>query len=170
MIMGYRTEAVSILGREVMQPRGLIGLGKDSLDHARDEIREILEVMAEPNSYPLMIHCTQGKDRTGLSIMLLLLLLDTPRQAISTDYLASERELLPEKESRMAEISEVGLSEDFAGCPPTFVAELCDHIKETYGSLQGYLEQIGVDRVTQKNIVENLLDRQPLSNGSNGSR
>lgn len=166
MITGYRTEAINILGREVMQPRGLIGLGKDSLDHARNEIRKMLEVMAESKNYPLMIHCTQGKDRTGLSIMLLLLLLDTPLQAISADYLASERELLPEKESRMAEISEVGLSEDFAACPPAFVAELCNHINEIYGSLQGYLEHIGVDRVMQEKIVENLLDRQSQSNGS----
>lgn len=160
MIMGYRTEAISILGREVMQPRGLIGLGKDSLDHSRDEIRELLEVMAEPKNYPLMIHCTQGKDRTGLCIMLLLLLLNTPLQAISADYLASERELLPEMESRMVEISEVGLSEDFAGCPAAFVADLSDHINENYNSLQEYLELTGVDRMMQEKIVENLLDRQ----------
>lgn len=160
MIMGYRTEAISILGREVMQPRGLIGLGKDSLDHSRDEIRQMLEVMAESKNYPLMIHCTQGKDRTGLSITLLLLLLNTPLQAISADYLASERELLPEMESKMVEISEVGLSEDFAGCPATFVAELSDHINENYSSLQGYLELIGVDRMMQEKIVENLLNRQ----------
>lgn len=156
--MGHRTEAISILGREVMQPRGLVGLGKDSLDHSRYEIREMLKLMAEPKSYPLMIHCTQGKDRTGLSIMLLLLLLDVPLQAISADYLASERFLQPEKESRMAEIRQVGLSEDFAGCPPTFVADLCHHINETYGSLQAYLEHIGVDRAMQEKIRENLLD------------
>lgn len=160
MIMGYRTEAICILGREVMQPRGLVGLGKDSLDHARDGIREMLEVMAESNNYPLMIHCTQGKDRTGLSIMLLLLLLNTPLQVISADYLASERELLPEKDSRMAELRAVGLSEEFAGCPPAFVAELCDHINETYGSLQGYLMYLGVDRMMQEKIVGNLMDRQ----------
>lgn len=160
MITGCRTEAISILGREVMQPRGLIGLGKDSIDHSRDEIREMLEVMAESKNYPIMIHCTQGKDRTGLSIMLLLLLLNTPLQAISADYLASERELLPELESRMVEISEVGLSEDFAGCPTSFVADLSDHINENYNSLQEYLELTGVDRMMQENIIENLLDRQ----------
>ena len=160
MIMGYRTEAISILGREVMQPRGLIGLGKDSLDHSRDEIREMLEVMAQSKNYPLMIHCTQGKDRTGLSIMLLLLLLNTPLQAISADYLASERELLPEMESRMVEISEVGLSDDFAGCPAAFVADLSDHINKNYNSLQEYLELAGVDRMVQEKIVENLLDKQ----------
>lgn len=159
MVMGYRTEAISILGREVMQPRGLIGLGKDSIDHAQDEIREVLRVMADSRNYPVMIHCTQGKDRTGLSVMLLLLLLGTPLNAISADYLASERELLPEKESRMLEISEIGLGEDFAGCPPDFVAQVSDHINETYGSLQAYLKHIGVDKSVQNKIVENMLKK-----------
>jgi hypothetical protein len=34
-------EAVSILGREVLQPRGLIGLGFDSIDHCGPEIAEV---------------------------------------------------------------------------------------------------------------------------------
>ncbi len=34
-------EAISILGREVMQPRGLIGLGYDSIDHCGIEIAEV---------------------------------------------------------------------------------------------------------------------------------
>lgn len=41
MVLGYRMEAISILGREVMQPRGLIGLGYDSLDHCGTEIAEV---------------------------------------------------------------------------------------------------------------------------------
>lgn len=159
MAVGYRTEAISILGREVMQPRGLIGLGKDSIDHAKHEIREILEVMANPKSYPLLIHCTQGKDRTGLSVLLLLLLLGTPLDAISADYQLSERELLGEKESRMKEIKEMGLGEDFAACPPGFVREIHDHINQTYGSLQEYMEQIGFSTTKQQAIKENMLDK-----------
>jgi hypothetical protein len=34
-------EAIGILGREVLQPRGLIGLGRDSLDHCGPEIAEV---------------------------------------------------------------------------------------------------------------------------------
>lgn len=42
MAFGYRMEAISILGREVMQPRGLIGLGYDSLDSCQPEIAEVI--------------------------------------------------------------------------------------------------------------------------------
>jgi hypothetical protein len=41
MAFGYRMEAISILGKNVMQPRGLIGLGHDSLDNCGPEIAEV---------------------------------------------------------------------------------------------------------------------------------
>lgn len=44
MAFGYRMEAISILGRNVMQPRGLIGLGYDSLDNCGPEIAEVLAI------------------------------------------------------------------------------------------------------------------------------
>lgn len=41
MALGYRKEAISILGREVMLPRGLVGLGFDSIDLCGPEIAEV---------------------------------------------------------------------------------------------------------------------------------
>jgi protein-tyrosine phosphatase len=41
MLLGYRMKAISILGREVMQPRGLIGLGHDSIDFCGQEIAQV---------------------------------------------------------------------------------------------------------------------------------
>lgn len=41
MLFGYRMQAISILGQEVMQPRGLIGLGYDTLDHSGPEIAQV---------------------------------------------------------------------------------------------------------------------------------
>ena|SRR5271170_170746 len=41
MLLGYRMKAISILGREVMQPRGLIGLGHDSIDFCGPEIAQV---------------------------------------------------------------------------------------------------------------------------------
>ena len=41
IVLGYRMDAISILGREVMQPRGLIGLGYDSIDNCGPEIAEV---------------------------------------------------------------------------------------------------------------------------------
>lgn len=40
-VSGFRMKAISIIGREVMRPRGLVGLATDTLDHCQEEIREV---------------------------------------------------------------------------------------------------------------------------------
>ena len=159
MALGYRMEAIAILGREVMAPRGLTGLGKDSLDHCTSELRAILFVLAESSNYPILIHCTQGKDRTGLVVILLLLLLNVPLGAIGADYRASENELESERETRMEEIRRIGLDEEFAACPAGFVHEIAKHLEDVYGGVKDYLKRIGVDERTQDKVKENMLNR-----------
>ena len=63
MATGYRMQAITIVGTEVMKPRGLVGLGKDSLDYSKYEIRQVFETLADEKNYGILIHCTQGKDR-----------------------------------------------------------------------------------------------------------
>lgn len=41
ILFGYRMEAISILGREVMNPRGLIGLGYDTIDYCGPELATV---------------------------------------------------------------------------------------------------------------------------------
>ena len=157
MALGYRVEAISILGHEVMAPRGLTGLGKDSLDHGTSELRDIFKLLAESSNYPTLIHCTQGKDRTGLVVILLLLLLHVPLEAIGADYATSENELESERESRLKEIRRIGLGEEFAACPPGFVQEIAGHLQRVYGGVDGYLRRIGVDERTANKVKENML-------------
>jgi len=158
MIFGYRMEAIGILGRNIMQPRGLVGLGFDSIDHCGPEIAEALRVYSSPANYPILIHCTQGKDRTGLIIALILLLLSIPAEAISQDYVMSEEELLPEKESRLKEIRSIGLTDDFAGCPEDWIAKMEGHLQDKYGGVRGYCRSIGFFNEEQDELVEILRD------------
>lgn len=65
--LGYRLEAFNIIGQEVMFPRGLLGLGTDTLDQSGAEIRETLSLYTSTSSLPSIVHCTHGKDRTGRS-------------------------------------------------------------------------------------------------------
>lgn len=152
MALGYRTEGISVLGKELMQPRGLVGLGIDTLDHSGPEVREVFEVLGDSSSWPIMINCTQGKDRTGIIVLLILLLCRIDMDAISQDYLISERELEPEKAARMAEIASIGLDESFAGCPVDFCQSIVQHLDATYGGVESYLDKIGVDRSVRANV------------------
>jgi len=156
MLFGYRMEAISILGREVMQPRGLIGLGYDSIDHCGPEIASALRAFSSAENYPILVHCTQGKDRTGLIVALVLLLLDVPIKSISHDYCMSEQALKPERESRLVEIRQIGLTDDFAGCPHDWVERMNEHLQLRYGGVKEYLSTIGIAEGDQEGIVKVL--------------
>lgn len=154
-----RLDAIKILGVEVMRPAGLIGMGKLTLESSHKEIREVLQVLADPDSLPVLVHCTQGKDRTGLIIMLVLLLLDAPTDTITADYVASENQLEAEKKERMAELASMGLDESFAVCPANFVTELKCYIGDKYGGIEHYLKECKVDASSMQAIRNNLLGR-----------
>jgi protein-tyrosine phosphatase len=156
MAIGRRIQAISILGREVMRPRGLIGLGYDSIDYCGLEIAQAMREFATSTRYPILVHCTQGKDRTGLLVAFLLFLLNIPIEAITYDYTMSEKELLPEREARMVEIREIGLTEEFAGTPKEWIPKMKEHLDTKYGGVKAYLTGIGIDEEVQSRLVEIL--------------
>ncbi|KAJ6113688.1 hypothetical protein N7523_007005 [Penicillium sp. IBT 18751x] len=156
---GYRADAIRLIGEQVMQPRGLTGLAQDTLDSSTSEIRAVFELLAKEEAYPLIVHCTQGKDRTGLVILMALLLAGdaVPATAIADDYVRSELELVPEFEERMREIRALGLSEEYTRCPPGFVDSTTQYLQDRYGGVRGYLAGIGIDAAMQEHIRQNLL-------------
>lgn len=157
MAVGRRNEAIAILGKEVIQPRGLVGQAIDSIDSSGGELKQIFDLLANVESYPLFFHCTSGKDRTGLVALLILLVLDVPLEVIAVDYMASEGELVSECELRIRELRAMGLSDDFARCPPNWVMDVHRHIEKTYGSVQGYLDWIRVDEAVRQKVKSNIL-------------
>lgn len=151
MAFGYRLEAISVLGPKMVES-GLQGLATDSLDVCGKEVCETFTILAEPSNWPILIHCTQGKDRTGLIVILVLFLLGASTEAVMEDYMLSEPELLPEKASRMKEIQSIGLTEHFATCPEDLVKRVHQHIVDRYGSVMKYLLGVGVTLEMQERI------------------
>lgn len=157
MALGYRVEGIAILGREIMQPRGLVGLGMDTLDYCGPEVKQVFDVLSKADSYPVLVHCTQGKDRTGITILLVLLLCSVDLALITKDYVKSESELQPEMEERMKEIASIGLDESFARCPRDFCPRISEYITSKYGDVEHYLEGIGVSREQQEAVRKIML-------------
>ena len=54
-------------------------------------LREVLGVLADPDTpWPVYVHCTSGRDRTGIVVAALLHLLEVPRSVVIEEYLLSE--------------------------------------------------------------------------------
>jgi protein-tyrosine phosphatase len=139
-----------------MQPRGLIGLGKDTIDYCGPEIKQVFNVLCDKAAYPVLVHCTQGKDRTGLTVLLTLLLCGVEIETIAKDYMRSEAELESEMEERLKEINSIGLDESFARCPAGFCSQIEDYLETKHGGVQSYLFSIGVTEV-QQDAIRNIL-------------
>lgn len=54
-----------------------------------DKFKEFLNVVKELESPPLLFHCSEGKDRTGIANAILLNLLNVPDKQILEDFLSS---------------------------------------------------------------------------------
>ncbi|TGJ86145.1 hypothetical protein E0Z10_g2583 [Xylaria hypoxylon] len=156
-IFGFRVQAIRIMGQEVMQPLGLVGLSLITLDESGPEIVEALQILTSsqtPN--PTLVHCTQGKDRTGMIIALALLILRVPTDAISHDYLLSQSGLEPERDDRVAEMVQIGLTPAWGDCPPEFVQLVRGHLDLQYGGVDGYLDSIGFGAEERARLVDVL--------------
>jgi protein-tyrosine phosphatase len=70
-------------------PRVVADRYREMLDRGSEMIAEALGILSEPASYPALIHCTAGKDRTGLLSAIILGLLDATDETILADYVAS---------------------------------------------------------------------------------
>ncbi|KAL3472809.1 putative tyrosine/serine protein phosphatase [Aspergillus californicus] len=173
LVTGYREDAVRIIGELVMKPAGLTGLAMDTLEASTMEMKKIFDVLsstsssAAPGVAPydftpggVLVHCTQGKDRTGLIVLLSLLLTGVvDGETVAREYVLSEKELekepAEEKEQRMMEIRALGLDEEYARCPRDFTQKITAFLGEKYGGAQGYFDFIGVE----KEVIEKVRTR-----------
>ncbi|GAA3127682.1 hypothetical protein GCM10010530_56160 [Kribbella aluminosa] len=72
------------------EPR-LLDVYRNSLTRNVDHIRRIFTAIADaPADRPVVVHCKAGKDRTGLTVAVLLELAGVPRDRIAADYAISE--------------------------------------------------------------------------------
>ena len=154
-----------MLGLEVMLPRRLVGLGIDTLEYSTSEIRDVFRILSDENSFPLLVHCTQGKDRTGPVVLLVLMLCGVAQKALADDYGRSEKELLVGKDERLREFLRMGLSDDFNSCPADFPEEMTKPDQQEYGGMEKYLSRTGLTK-ERKIVSGESFQRYSINRGS----
>jgi protein-tyrosine phosphatase len=115
------------------------------LEQVREELRQVLEVIATASPGPLLFHCMAGKDRTGLVAALMLALADVVPEAIAYDYAASTENLCGPYLERYAGVADAAAIVDAVQCPEEGVHNMLTYL-ETFGGARAYLEEIGVSQ------------------------
>jgi protein-tyrosine phosphatase len=133
------------------------------LDHAKLPIARVLGALAEAPA-PAVVHCTVGKDRTGLIAAVVLGLLGVPDEIIAADY-AATGEHLDAIVDRLVE--NAGYRDALRNLPPdTLHAEpatmlaLLAQLRDRYGSLRGYADAIGLSAAQIERLRDRLLEER----------
>jgi protein-tyrosine phosphatase len=128
------------------------------------EHSQVLHALAE-DSVPALMHCAAGKDRAGLSIAVTLLAVGVERDAIVADYLESNAKHRRYKVHRNGSSADTYSPEVMELLSPLFdaraeyLAAAIETVEETWGSVEGYLEQgLRVAPGTRERLQERLLD------------
>jgi protein-tyrosine phosphatase len=110
---------------------------------------------------PILVHCTAGKDRTGVAMAVLLSTLGVPRQTVLEDYALTEK-LVPAPAAAAEKPAPVGGASaalaPLAQLPvesrqalwrsdPDYISAALDAIDREYGSVDAYVERgLGVSK------------------------
>ena len=131
--------------------------------YAPESWRGVFDLLANDASYPVILHCTAGKDRTGVITALLLSILGVDRAVIEMDFGLTNRDVprhvefvargpgFPEGMTREAFTRSAGVSENAIGV-------FLDGLGKQHGGPIQFLYKIGVDDAMQDAIRRNLLE------------
>ena len=141
-------------------------MGEFYLEMARQKdygqrITEALEIIAEPENHPLVFHCAVGKDRTGMLASVLLSLLGVAEKDIIEDYALSEPymdELLARlKNNPQKNDPPLDIPEYFWKASPESMTLFLSTLRREYGSIEGYLESMGMEPSLTERLESALL-------------
>ncbi len=131
-------------------PEAMAARYREMLDAAPESVAEALAILSDPSAYPALIHCTAGKDRTGILTAILLGVLGVADDTIVADYALSEpamarllahmRLQYPDAQARLDEVAPVM----FAANPETMQRFLAS-MRAEFGTFDRYAESLDVD-------------------------
>lgn len=119
-----------------------------------DVIVRALREIADTGDEPAVVHCTAGKDRTGIVVALALLAVGVDRETVVSDYAATEGNLEGPWLEGMLELVRgygVEVTPDLrvilGGSPREAMETTIDRIEARDGSVRDYLLGAGLDEV-----------------------
>lgn len=128
-------------------------LYKQTLEESPWSFAAAVSVIAESGMDPVLVHCTAGKDRTGLVVALALDVAGVDRSAVVADYTQSALNLdgawidrtITALVSHGVPISP-RLFEVLGGSPDHAMSRVLEWLDDEYGSVAGFLEAHGMQR------------------------
>jgi protein-tyrosine phosphatase len=136
---------ISILGGDLESlPQSLDGVYAYIIDECGAAVAEAIKALCAARAFPALVHCSAGKDRTGIVIALVLAVLGVPDEVISADYALSGGYLDPRNTAAIGQLqSGTGLDDEqiaaLLASPPQLILDALARVRASHGSAEGYL-------------------------------
>jgi protein-tyrosine phosphatase len=113
------------------------------LEESSERLVDAIRIIAAGE--PTLVHCTVGKDRTGVTVALALSAVGAEREAVIADYALTESQLPAQRSQRIVEylrtqhpdaVHAVALATQ---SPAPVMRRLLEQVDERWGSAGGYL-------------------------------
>lgn len=142
------------------------------MEEGRDYYAALLRQIADPDSRPLVFHCSHGIHRTGTASAILLSALGVPWETVREDYLLSNDARKDEIKKRLGQLKELDAKnrgipidevdttnmEAFYVLDGTYIDAALDQAVKDYGSMDAYIrEALGLTDEEIEQLREELL-------------
>lgn len=118
-------------------------------EYCQLQFAAFLNTLVQAPDVPILWHCTQGKDRTGLTAALLLFALGCDRETVVKEFARSNDSYLDLLNSCLARFREMGCKKEeedvvitLMGVMTDYFEDALDLIDNLYGGMDRYLHEI----------------------------
>jgi len=121
----------------------------DMIEGCATELALAVHTVAHRSDRPLLVHCTGGKDRTGVVIALVQALLGVDDEVIATDYARSEEPLLaawlasPPPNVADGVDWEEFVASGLLASPPEIMLDVLERVRREHGSVASFVAAHG---------------------------
>jgi protein-tyrosine phosphatase len=144
-------------------------------DEGPPSFQKLMDLVLDQSNWPVLIHCSAGKDRAGVATALILEALGVDRETIMEDYLltneisrAQEKSVLISKErSKSGSGGRFGRGPSaeawfpIVGVQAEMLEAFYASVDEQYGSMDAFLTELGVDQDARVALAAALTTEQP---------
>jgi len=152
-----RYTSVSLLADDPTPHAGLDGMYRHILDERWEQLGTVVRSLLEPGGLPVVIGCAAGKDRTGVTIALLLSLCGVPDEVVVADYALSAEAFAGRNETFPPDDWRRSLNFPVES-PPEFMASTLAHLAAEHGGARALLRSIGLTDAELDALVDALTE------------
>jgi protein-tyrosine phosphatase len=152
-----QTQAITAVRAATTTPEAY----RATLEGFGGNIAAIINAIAESPTGRVVLHCSAGKDRTGLMTALALSAIGVSKHDISEDYALTNVFLRASYDQELSQITDAEERQKTAEdlwIKPEYMLETLDFIEQVYGSTGAYLQSCGVNPETLEKLKTRLLE------------